>query len=315
MNDIPFSSATSKWHPDKRYRFQLAFCRNLMTPPSLKDLTSQSEEAVSVPPFKLPANEPDINNIVLSIFLNHGFLPKVKAQSKDQRFYLKLFKFPEDIISPKISSEKILSKFFLTAMQQGRDLQCYTAQAQNVFVKYGWIELDSNDFASRPFPKFLIPKNDAQEHFDSFLPFSSLYVSPPEEDAQSGLSEEQIIEHSRKGVSAFQQELFKIYRSSSNLVEVETDDPSRMFAKQDDDSLSVIWLKQIEFFKDIRKRPMPLNRDHDFLSSLLLVHYTDFIPDKKGVPKVPSNKEDLDRDWIPNLDSHHILEIASVVQL
>jgi len=306
MNDTPL------WRLDECYKFQLAFfCEED------EDLL-QSVEVVSVPPYNsAPANKPDIDNLVLFKFLNRGFLPTVKAQSKNQKFYLKLFNFPKEI-SSETSSETILkNKFFLNEMPQGQRLLEYTAQPQNVFVKFGWIDLDSNDFASRPFPKFLIPKDPetAQKHFDRFLPFSSLYVSPPEKDTQPILSEEQLIEHSRKGVWAFQQELFDTYRSSKFVEIIKTGDHSRMFVHpKNSDKISVIWVKQIEFFKDIRERPMPLNRDRDFLSSLLLVHYTDFIPEKDGL-EIPKTKEDLDRDWRPNLDSHHILEIASVVRL
>ena len=307
-------SANCGWRLDERYGFQLAFFR--------KDLRPPSASFFSVSPRKgVPANEPDIDNLVLYEFLNRGFLPKVEARSKDQNLYLKLFEFPKSI-SPEESYKKILEKFSLTKkMEQSQDFQDSSPKADNILVKFGWIALRSNDFASRPFPRFLIPQDSqevAQVHFDGHLPFSSLYVSPTKK-AKPGLSEEQLIEHSRKGVSAFHNELFNIY-CGPGFQEIKTDDHSSMFVKKPDDDraktgrISVIWLKQLEFVKDVRDRPMPLDRDHDFLSSLLLVHYTDFIPDKDDLPD-PLTKEDLDREWRPELDSHHILEIASVVRL
>lgn len=48
-------------------------------------------------------------------------------------------------------------------MLQGKELKDFVAQAANIFVKFGWIELKSNDFAYRPLPKFLIPENSRKE--------------------------------------------------------------------------------------------------------------------------------------------------------
>lgn len=320
MNDTPFSSATSStWRLDEHYRFQLAFF-----PEDLPSLSAA--DVFSVPPHLKPDNKPDIDNIVLSNFLQRGFLPKVKAQG-GEKFYLKLFEFPKNI-SPSISSEKILNKFLLTQTHQGQELQRYAAQRQNIFVKLGYISPVVQNFAS--FPKFLVPKNSvtAQEYFDRSLPFSSLYVLPAE-NAKAGLSDEQLIKHSYGGVFAFRQELLGIYRSAFK--EIATVGQDNMFVDERQycggttttvRKISVITLKQTDYFKEppenfrerLLKRPMPLN-NHDFLSSLLLVHYTDFIPDGKGVLNVPLTKEELDCKWRPDLDSNHVLEIASVVRL
>jgi hypothetical protein len=320
MNDTPISSATSStWRLDEPYRFQLAFFRKDLLSPTASDV-------FSVPPHLKPDNKPDIDNIVLSQFLQRGFLPKLKAQGSE-KFYLKLFEFPKNI-SPSVSSEKILKKFLLTETHQGQELQRYVAQRQNIFVKLGYISPVVENFSS--FPKFLIPNDSvtAQEYFDNFLPFSSLYVLPLA-DAKLGLSDEERIEHSYGGVVGFRQELLGIYRSTFKEIEMVGEDNMFVDETQYGDGttttvpkISVITLKQSDYFKEppenfrerLLKRPMPLN-SHDFLSSLLLVHYTDFISNEKGVVNVPSTKEELDRNWRPDLDSNHVLEIASVVRL
>lgn len=220
-----------------------------------------------------------------------------------------------------MSSEKVLSRFLLTKLQNGDALQKYTAEAHNVIVKCGWINLASTNFSTQPFPQFLIPKSDAQDFFDSSLAFSSLYVVP-DEDAKPGLPDDALIEHSRKGVSALWEELFEIYRHHASS-EIETGDESSMFvvdgryshAADTVGKLSVIWLKQVEVFNNVRDLPMPLNPGQDFLSSLLLVHSTDFIAANTDAGEAPADKDELARDWRPNLGSHHVLEIASVVRL
>jgi len=318
MNDTPCSSATSStWRLDKQYKFQLAFFReNLLSPPETP--------YVSVPPHN-PGHKPEITNITLSNFLNLGFLPHIKAQSDEQNLYLKLFKFPEKILADQCS-ETILEKFLLTEMQQIEELKNFVTEAENIFVKVGWIEHKSNDFASRPFPKFLIPQDPgkAKEYILRYLPFSSLYVLPAQGADPSGLSDEQIIEHSYGGVVAFRKELFEIY-SKKTCKKIETDDQNDMFVvEKPNPGISVITLKKIDYFKkpgesfeDFRKgfdnRPMPLG-PNDFLSSLLLVDYTKYTPDKNGAPKVPLTKQDLDEEWNRDLQSNHILEIASIVR-
>lgn len=223
MNQASFSSANCKWRPDEGYRFQLAFFREDLPIPSDKGF-------FSVPPFNLVlANEPDIKNIVLSKFLQRGFLPRIKPQSEDEHFFLKLFEFPKEV-SPAMSSEKVLSRFLLTKVQNGEALQKYAAEAHNIIVKCGWINLASTDFSTQPFPQFLIPRSDAQDYFDSSLAFSSLYVVP-DEDAKPGLPDDALIEHSRKGVSALWEELLEIYRQQASS-EIETGDESSMFVDE-----------------------------------------------------------------------------------
>lgn len=271
----------------------------------------------------IPASVPDITNIAYPSVLSLGFpLPK-RSDAEALKLYLKLYEWPS-WLDAAVSAQRVLEKFLLPHVPQGRALEEYVRSAGTVRLKLAFIDAAAREFEERGGP-LQTSVAATQEDFDAHVPFSSLYLLPPSgaDGAQRGNDGADRARASAAGVLAFHRELLATYhRLLLPLPVVEGEKWRRFVARQRciDEPTKVCSLSLFEVaqepmvFTDYRSLPMPEDPTSVFLSGLLLVRRTEL------AASVPVTHESvasmsvtvLERSFHPM--SATLLEVASVLR-
>lgn len=313
----PAYATDTGWNIDETFGFQIVYL-----PPEGHEipLTSVSGDQFMEPLLKnIPAYRPDIDNIAYKNILGMGFPLPARSDASLFKLYLKLYAWPSQL-DPVRSSHKIFDVFLLYGVKGGERLYESSRNPANVYVKYASIDRADRVFSDKqPFRAPRVPK---QWEFDSYLPFSSIYVAP-ENTSREGTEADQA-RASARGVVAFHAALSDVYERALYLLAV-TDEKKYYadFFRCPDctDKICAVRIYEVPtkplMFDNYRDLPMPQDADKVFLSGLLLVKLTEYVA---GSP-MPMRQIEKMRPGTKEFNSSfrtawsHMLEVASVFSL
>lgn len=259
----PVLSTASDWEIDEILRFQLVYVPDGANQPSA--------EAITVPSLGLKADHlPDIDNISLAAIQGLGFYLPAREQPAAYNLYLKLFAFPASL-QPETSAVSALASHALLQLADGDKLKAFAGKADNLAVKFGYIEKANHDFAAQPFPRFLVDDNPAfVRNFNAHVRFYSLYVTPKPVATSLASADEQA-NLSAQGVVAFHREVVALYQ---RVYETMTGPQAEQFFYFRDSRTQATYKvpKSPMVFANWRVLPMPTDPQHHFLSGLLLIY-------------------------------------------
>jgi hypothetical protein len=260
----PAIGMASDWEIDEAMRFHLAYIPDGANLPST--------EAKSVSSLGLTADYlPDIDNIQLAAIQGLGFYLPAREEPAAYKLYLKLFTFPA-CLRPEASAGLALQAFALSQLADGDKIKTFVSKADNLAVKFGYIEKAERSFtATNPFPRLLVDEGDTfAKNFNEHVLFYSLYVTPKPIATLFSSTDEQAL-FSAQGVVAFHQEVVALYQ---RIFEATSGAQSGQFFYFRDRQSQAMYKvpKNPMVFANWRDLPMPSDPQHHFLSGLLLIY-------------------------------------------
>ncbi|MCE1247746.1 MAG: hypothetical protein LWY06_13985 [Firmicutes bacterium] len=318
------SKPESGWEIDDALTFNLAYL-------NMDDKVLNDKNSYSVKPVNFAGEfKPDITNIVLKNIFALGFpLPDLK-NAADLTLYLKFYEYPKTL-NQTASANKVLGNLLVYKTINGGVLQQYLKDKAHVQIKMAHIEKTGFDFnAEHPYPALRVSKAPIpysgregslkpQELFDSFIPFSSLYVKPAG-TMPKGLSEDEQAKWSTGGVVAFHKEILGLYRK--HLREITGPDKDKFYFINENAGYDSFKNRKIVVIR-VPKEPiiitgyknadMPQDPKRIKLSGLLLVYRGDWnIKPGADIKKV---KDFSELEKAANHIKDHVFEVGSVVKL
>lgn len=238
--------------------------------------------AVQVTPTAAPGAA-DITNIDLDGIRGLGFPLPARTTPGSSTFFLKFFEFPA-WLSAEAAANRVIDRFGLHLLPDGGTFKAWLANRDNLRVKKGFVAPTGRVFsADKPYPALVIPQKDVsvegsvlapQKYFDTYTPFLSLYLNPAEPEP-AGISENDRVVWSGKGVLALHKALVESY--SKNYTAVKGNEPDtysyfRLPGASGTVTILKLPLKPMTFEATWRNLPMPENPEKVFLSALLLIY-------------------------------------------
>ncbi len=289
VEEINLDNFTSGWKIDEELKFHLAYL-----PAEENELSKGGEVETPLSQGYTEDYLPDISNINLAAITGLGFPLPAVDKAEDYNLYLKLYEFPESF-EVLHSTFPVMEDYFFDKMDKRDILRSFVKSSGNVAVKKAFIERSDKVFTpDDPFPPLRVSADDpqAQGTFNSNIRFYSLYLNP-EKAKENFATHDELARWSAEGVLAFHRELIDVY--CHNLVEVSGLEPDRYFYFLDkdysgeaeyiygQDCIAIIKVpRKAMVFDNWRDLPMPADPKHMFLSGLLLLYRTVYVPAEPG---------------------------------
>lgn len=309
------NSTKASWKIDDLLKIHLVY---LQEDPSV----FQDTEQYLVPLLKnVKETEPDINNIIYDRIYHMGFPLPQRDGAESLKLFLKLYKWPVQFNNVK-SADKIFNSFLLYDVPGADQLYSYIQEPSNIYLKYAFIDKDTRNFAeSEPLNTPLVPD---QSVLDKQIPFSSIYILPDKVNNEGCQSKK--VKTSTQGVMVFHQSISAVYQKK--LWNFYNGEGKRFFidlrmSPEHNEFIAGVNVfelpeKPLDFYGTYLKRPMPQDPKNIFLTSLLLIKFTEYtvshpIPLKMIDDAIKSGIEELKSKFQKGWS--HMLEVGSVVDL
>ena len=262
------------WEIDDTLKFQVCYLPDDNVPIGKKTVFP-----ASVFPHKYV---PDISGMNLANLLLLGFDVPATTDPAGYRLYFKLYVFPDEANSEHITNKCIMN-FGLNILPHYDILKKYLENKDNLIVKFAVIgKSDEKYTEENPFPQFESTKTpEFNKYFENHIPYYSLHLKSSSGKGKCS-TESEAIAFSRAGITAFHNELVTGYKK--NFRELGTTKNTDYYyflnenLKNNGNSIFVLQVpKKITSIDNWKDVSMPQDPKHLFLTSLLLLHSTEYI--------------------------------------